>query len=83
MSFQYDETPACSTIGDPDYFFPDSPKDIRERLPLAKKICDACPVLAACSMYALNTPGLVGIWAGKYYMGLGYISPVDLSRKAS
>jgi hypothetical protein len=83
MTFLKDQTPACSTIGDKDYFFPEGKKELREHLAIAKKICASCPVLSACTSYAQNTPGLMGIWAGKYYDGAGYVSPAILLRKTA
>lgn len=46
---------------DPDLFFPEGKYD---RASTARQICGACPVLAQCRDYALNHPGLYGIWGG-------------------
>ena len=46
---------------DPEAFYPEkgaSPRD-------AKKVCDRCPVQAACLEYALTTDQRYGIWGGR------------------
>lgn len=50
---------ACLDV-DPELFFPTSsaPADARK----AKAICNTCPVLADCFLYALKDPSLDGIW---------------------
>jgi WhiB family redox-sensing transcriptional regulator len=59
---------------DPEIFFPDTKKDNNKDIAIA--LCKACPVLSACKSYAENTPGLYGIWGGKVYRGIGYVSPM-------
>ena len=57
---------------DRDIFFPVSRGDPNRKLAIS--ICKACPLLSRCNKYAETTPGLSGIWGGKEYYGLGFIS---------
>jgi WhiB family transcriptional regulator, redox-sensing transcriptional regulator len=45
---------------DPDEFFPGQGGDVRA----AKAVCAGCPVIEQCRAYALDRPGLSGIWGG-------------------
>lgn len=45
---------------DPDMFFPVRGGDTKP----ARRICASCPVRDTCLEYALQSPGLVGIWGG-------------------
>ena len=68
---------------DSEIFFPVLKKDPNTRL--AIKLCKACPLLSACKSYAETTPGLHGIWGGKLYKSVGYVSPMSelIERKLS
>jgi hypothetical protein len=80
--FNPDGSQLCAQT-DPEMFFPVSKNDPNTRI--AIKLCKACPLLSACKAYAETTPGLYGIWGGKRYEGLGYISPMSykMERKKS
>jgi len=60
---------------DREIFFPLSKNDPNKKLAIA--MCKACPLLSACSEYAEKTPGLYGVWGGKEYFGIGYLSPMS------
>ena len=49
----------CSSVGG-DLFFPEAGDSIAQ----PKKICSLCPVRSECLEYALNFPGIQGIWGG-------------------
>jgi WhiB family redox-sensing transcriptional regulator len=44
-------------------FFPDRGRNIE--IAQAKAICRTCPVIVPCLEYALDRPGLQGIWGGR------------------
>lgn len=46
------------------FFFPDDErgKRLREREDQAKRVCRACPVVAACRDHALQVPEKFGVW---------------------
>lgn len=60
---------------DREIFFPDSKNDPNKKTAIA--LCKACPLLSACSKYAETTPGLYGIWGGKEYYGIGFVSAMS------
>lgn len=53
----------CTSAGDPDAWFPSAGQH-GAATRAAVRICQQCPVAAACLNYALDRPGLQGIWAG-------------------
>lgn len=55
----WQELAAC--VGtDPETFFrPGSSPD-----PMARRLCDGCPVILTCREYALEHPELIGYWGG-------------------
>jgi WhiB family redox-sensing transcriptional regulator len=52
---------ACTQVF-PELFFPASPKD-DQQIKMAKQICQDCPVLDECYVYAMNV-NVDGVWAG-------------------
>lgn len=54
----------CATIGDPDIFFPETTKDKRENLALAKRVCGNCFHRVECLEYAVDNFIPHGIWGG-------------------
>ena len=82
MNHPFNGSQSCSQV-DPELFFPVTPKEIRESLVIARPICKACPVLAACTTYSQAHPELQGIWAGSFLKSQFYTSPVEITRKAS
>ena len=68
---------------DREIFFPVDKGDPNKKIAIA--MCKACPLLSACKSYAETTLGLYGIWGGKEYYGIGYISPMsyEMERKKS
>ncbi|MDF3280853.1 WhiB family transcriptional regulator [Gordonia sp. N1V] len=59
---------------DNDFFFPR--KGYSGDRPTARKICDECPVIQQCAAHAIEVllnGGLVGIWAGEYFAGSGWV----------
>ena len=53
---------ACASHGDPDLWFPERGEDGRQQEAL--RVCEACPVRAACLSYVLSLPPQSGIWGG-------------------
>jgi WhiB family redox-sensing transcriptional regulator len=51
---------ACRGDGTERFFPPAGAADLLE----ARRVCNSCPVTDECLQYALNDPGLKGIWAG-------------------
>ena len=47
----------------PDLFFPEDETEVQQA-EKACAVCAACPVAALCLAYALENPGLEGIWGG-------------------
>ncbi len=60
---------------DREIFFPVGKGDPNKKLAIA--MCKACPLLSACNNYAETTPGLYGIWGGKEYHGIGFVSAMS------
>lgn len=66
---EFGDAPCSET--NPDAFFPDDMKEnVMAYRPTyefedeAKKVCAGCPYRAACLIYAMKDPTLVGIWGG-------------------
>lgn len=76
MPNPFDGTQLCAKV-DPDLFFPEDRSDYKPSIAQAKALCVQCPMLAACSKYVNETPGLYGVWAGKWLDGSGYTSPAS------
>jgi WhiB family redox-sensing transcriptional regulator len=55
------ERGACTSVW-PELFFPLSPND-KDQINLARQVCQECPVLNECYIYAMNV-NVYGIWAG-------------------
>ena len=72
--FQMNGEQLCAQT-DREIFFPVSKADPNKKLAIA--MCKACPLLSACSKYAEITPGLYGIWGGKEYYGIGFVSAMS------
>jgi hypothetical protein len=72
--FFLDGSQLCAQT-DREVFFPVSKADPNRKIAIA--MCKACPLLSACKSYAENTPGLYGIWGGKEYFGIGFVSPMS------
>lgn len=74
MQPPFDGTQLCAEIDSELFFYQDSKIE-------ALSICKSCPLLKACDEYASNTPGLFGVWGGKYYTlkqaMSGYRSPIS------
>jgi WhiB family redox-sensing transcriptional regulator len=51
---------ACRGQGSDRFILPKGSGEVRE----AKRICERCPVAAQCLSFALDDPGIKGIWAG-------------------
>lgn len=60
MTGRWVDRAVCSTEANPEMFFPD-PGDNGN---LAKEVCRSCPVRLECLRYALQHPGLHGVWGG-------------------
>jgi WhiB family redox-sensing transcriptional regulator len=50
----------CSQV-DPELFFPEAGSNMTKR---AKSVCSSCPVMDRCMSYALEHPGIAGVWGG-------------------
>ena len=61
-STQFDGTQACMAV-DPEIFFPEDYAD-QVAVNKAKAICNSCPLISACLMYAFKDSSLDGIWGG-------------------
>jgi WhiB family redox-sensing transcriptional regulator len=46
---------------DPDLFFPDAGANGSLK---ARRVCSSCPVMDECLSYALDHPGILGVWGG-------------------
>jgi len=73
-----DGSQACAQV-DPELFFPESNMAYMHTIGTIQAICSACPLYAKCKNYSDNTPGLYGVWAGRLFTGVGYISPASYS----
>ncbi|MQA79547.1 MAG: WhiB family transcriptional regulator [Streptosporangiales bacterium] len=65
-SARWSDSAACSTVS-ADLFFDSEGetregREIRERA--AKAVCAGCPALAVCLDFAVDRPGLHGLWGG-------------------
>lgn len=65
-SAQWSENAACSTVS-ADLFFDHEgetreQREMRERA--AKAVCEDCPALNACRDFAVERPGIHGLWGG-------------------
>ena len=76
MSTPFDGSQLCAQT-DPELFFPETSMDFMHTIGKIQAICRACPLFVACDKYAQETTGLYGVWAGKLYTGVGYISPAS------
>jgi hypothetical protein len=79
MSEIYDGSQLCAQT-DGALFFAEG-NNPREDIAMAIKLCHSCPLFKPCEEYAASQVGLYGVWAGKWYTGLGYKSPLVLMRK--
>jgi WhiB family redox-sensing transcriptional regulator len=58
-----DSIPACMQT-DPEVFFPDGNNDGWNETRKAKKMCETCPVIYECAIYALAAGENYGVWGG-------------------
>lgn len=65
-SARWSETAACSTVSADLFFDRDGEtreeREIRERA--AKAVCAQCPALDVCLDFAIDRPGIHGLWGG-------------------
>lgn len=55
----------CSTVSDPDIFFPPRDKELYKQIATeAKSFCHSCPVKSECLWYAVSSDQQHGIWGG-------------------
>jgi hypothetical protein len=59
---KFEQPGLCSKV-DPDTFFPEVGRNVRE----AKRICQDCPVRIDCLTWALDHSERYGVWGGKTY----------------
>jgi WhiB family redox-sensing transcriptional regulator len=57
------DIPACMQT-DPEVFFPDGNNDGWNETRKAKKMCESCPVIYECAIYALAAGENYGVWGG-------------------
>ncbi len=57
------DIPACMQT-DPDVFFPDGNDGGWNETRRAKKMCEPCPVIRECAIYALAAGENYGVWGG-------------------
>lgn len=62
----------CVSLGDPDFFFPESTNITLEHKSLIERICMRCPVQVECLQFALENDERHGYWGG--------FSPADRDR---
>lgn len=55
---------AQCTTGDPDFFFPNSEKELQERLPTLEAICNGCRHKIDCAEFAIENAISDGFWGG-------------------
>ena len=58
-----DSIPACMQT-DPEVFFPDGNDGGWNETRKAKKMCEPCPVIRECAIYALAAGENYGVWGG-------------------
>lgn len=54
--------PVCAQH--PDLWFPGNRRVSRTFMEWCADVCSACPLRQSCARSALDTPGVIGIWAG-------------------
>jgi WhiB family redox-sensing transcriptional regulator len=59
----FDGSQPCRKV-DPEIFFPEDAKELKNNLIVAKAICSTCEFESQCLEYALVHKELEGIWAG-------------------
>jgi WhiB family redox-sensing transcriptional regulator len=57
------DIPACMQT-DPEVFFPDGNNDGWNETRKAKAMCQSCPVIFECAIYALAAGENYGVWGG-------------------
>lgn len=65
-SAEWSESAACSTVSAGLFFDADGEtrEEREERERAAKAVCAKCPALAVCLDFAVERPGLHGLWGG-------------------
>ena len=56
-----DGTQACATVTNADTFYPEARGSSRAAI----RVCNLCPLTAACLEWALDTRQAFGVWGGK------------------
>ena len=54
----------CVTISDKDYFFPESKRELKERIETLQGLCAQCPHKKQCLKFAVDNHITEGIWGG-------------------
>lgn len=54
----------CANLSDKDYFFPESKRELKERIDSLKELCSQCPHKAQCLQFAVDNHITEGIWGG-------------------
>ena len=71
------DDPPC--VENPDAFFPEDGNEYKvelEQRRIAKSLCEGCPLVQECLLYAIEGNELFGIWGG-----LTYRQRMELKRK--
>jgi hypothetical protein len=63
ISFPNFEDAKCKE-GDPNFFFPESAKELEERLPTLESICNSCRHKIDCADFAVDNAISWGFWGG-------------------
>ena len=74
----FNGTQLCDTDENKDLFFSPYKNDKIK----AQSICSQCPMFEVCKTEVKDKVGLYGTWAGKWFDGSGYVSPVIVIRKS-
>jgi WhiB family transcriptional regulator, redox-sensing transcriptional regulator len=66
LRLEWQDHAACRGEDATFFFGPDKerPRDRARREAVAKNICAACPVRAACLRHAMSVPEMYGVWGG-------------------
>lgn len=59
----FDGSQVCAQV-DPELFFPENKLEAREKIQIARPLCNSCEFKNPCLQYALANPDVHGIWGG-------------------
>ena len=54
----------CAKISDKDYFFPDTKRELSQRIKFLQELCAQCPHRKQCLKFAVDNHIIEGVWGG-------------------